>query len=501
MRLLASLSCVLLLGCSHRATLPDGSPAWVELETDHFILLTDVSESEARNVARELEEARSAMIAGSWHGKLLPRDKIKVVELADYSEMREFTPKGVGGFFASSATFGEQLMVMSAQQSPSQQPLLKHELAHQLNSLFLLRSRPWVHEGLACYLQTMRYDHAQERYIIGEPDENRLLYLKLHPETDLGRVLSLAPEEVGKLSMDEGYAFETASWLVVFYLVNQRWPQFNDYIHRLAQGQDPEAAFDAAFPSLPVQQLWSSIAAYKENRLFQKIGLGERRSDYRELRIEAPRFKGNVAVRALGKADIAATRAELFLYGFSDEDRATRSARARAAADEALAVDPGHPLALATRLAIDREVTSAAIEKVRAAVRAHPQDPHAWQLLGEVLPDSDFLERKAALEQAAALAPESPAILDALAWDHVRGGRAQEGLPIALKAAAVSPGRSGVLDTVGAALAMSGRCGEALRVQERAVELMSERASARYKAAVTSRLQAFREGCRDVPLK
>jgi tetratricopeptide (TPR) repeat protein len=337
--------------------------------------------------------------------------------------------------------------------------------------------------------------------VFGEPDQNRLFHLNAHPETDLGRVFAMTPEQESKLGWEEAYAFNSASWLVVFYLANERRPQLTDYIQRLAKAEDPAAAFDAAFGGLAVDQLWRDLATYKQNVLFQQTGLGERRADYKALRLQLPPWKGTIAVRALAKADVAALRGELFLYTFGDEDAAAHRRRARAAADEALALDASHPLALAVRLAVDRDVSEEAIERVRAATRSRETDPRAWQLLGSVLRDSDFLERKAALEKAVALAPDNVAALDALAWDHVRGGRAKEAMPVAVRAATLAPGRSTALDTLAAALAISGRCAEALKLQERAVEIIPQEASSRYKAALTSRLQAFREGCRDVPLK
>jgi Flp pilus assembly protein TadD len=128
-------------------------------------------------------------------------------------------------------------------------------------------------------------------------------------------------------------------------------------------------------------------------------------------------------------------------------------------------------------------------------------DPRIWLLLGKVLPDSDFLERKTALEKAVALAPSDVATLDALIWDHLRGGRGPEALRVAVRASTLAAGRASTLDALGAALAMSGRCADAVKVEERAVELLTENASARSRRAGASRLQAFREGCRDIPLK
>jgi tetratricopeptide (TPR) repeat protein len=492
---------LVLIGCAHGAAHRGSAGAWVELETENFVLQTDLPGNDAREVAQKLEEVRGAMIAGSWHGNRLRAEKIRVVELADQAEMREFTPRGISGFFIEEAMFGEPLMVMSAEQSPSQQPILKHELAHQLQSSFLLRSKPWLQEGLACYVQTLRYHHAEERYVFGEPDQERLFYLHDHPETDLGRVLTATPEEVAELGAEEAYAFQTASWLVVFYLANERRPQLEDYLQRLAKAEDPRTAFDASFGGLSVDQLWRELSTYQRNVVFQQTGLGQRSADYTAVKLDVPKWSGSIESKSLGSADVAAIRGELFLYSFADQDRSERVARATAAAGEALAVDPTHPVALAVRFVSGADRTPEAADQVRAATRARLHDARVWLLLGKVLPDSDFLERKAALEKAVALAPSDVATLDALTWDHLRGGRGPEALRVALRASTLAAGRASTLDALGTALAMSGRCADAVKVEERAVELLTENASPRSRSAAAERLQAFRKGCRDIPMK
>ena len=45
--------------------------------------------------------------------------------------------------------------------------VLKHELAHAQHGSFLPRNPRWFFEGLACYLETLRYQGG--RYVLGEP--------------------------------------------------------------------------------------------------------------------------------------------------------------------------------------------------------------------------------------------------------------------------------------------------------------------------------------------
>src|SRR2546422_874766 len=70
------------------------------------------------------------------------------------------------------------------------------------------------------------------------------------------------------------------------------------------------------------------------------------------------------------------------------------------------------------------------LERIRAAAERHPSDYRAQMLLafgvGRQRPD----ERRAALVRAAQLAPENPAVLNALAWHDLTHDRAPQALPL-----------------------------------------------------------------------
>ena len=82
--------------------------------------------------------------------------------------------------------------------------------------------------------------------------------------------------------------------------------------------------------------------------------------------------------------------------------------------------------------------------------------------------------------------------------DH---GRAAQALSMAQKAAELAPGRAAVLDTYATALAKASRCADAVRVEERAVELTAEHASGELRRRLLARLDSMRAGCADVPLE
>src|SRR5207248_169337 len=114
------------------------------------------------------------------------------------------------------------------------------------------------------------------------------------------------------------------------------------------------------------------------------------------------------------------------------------------------------------------------LERIRTAATRRPRDYRAQMLLAFAVGEKRPEERRAALVRAAELAPENAAVLNALAWHDLTHGLVQQALPVAQKAAELAPGRAAVLDTYATALAKASRCAEAVRLEERAVELTAE---------------------------
>src|SRR5439155_128320 len=167
------------------------STQFVEVEGSHFVLLTDLPRAAALESVRRMENVLAALFHGSWQGDALPREKLRVLELASARDLHQFASPTMSAFYQPVDLFGEPMLVMSTEQGGSENVVLKHELAHALHGTFLPRSPRWFFEGLACYLETMQFDPARDLYLIGAPSEDRLQYLRYHPETNYGRVLTL----------------------------------------------------------------------------------------------------------------------------------------------------------------------------------------------------------------------------------------------------------------------------------------------------------------------
>src|SRR5882762_3805659 len=310
MRRLLTCAVALACGCAHGRSASDSRPAYLELESDHYVLLTDLPERDAGKTLGRLENVRSALIQGSWHRDALPREKLRVVQLASSARFHEFASSGMSAFYQPVDLFGEPMLVMTADQGAAGDAILQHELAHALHGSFLPRNPRWFFEGLACYLETLRYDAAADRHLIGEPNEDRLHYLRLHQGTDYARVLSTSTREAVLLSGQDGYAFQSAAWLLVFYLANERGAALDDYIQRRARGEAAQAAFSAAFAGLDPGTLAQDAARYE--KILTTAAGGRSRPGYRVREVRLPAWEGAVQVRATSPAEVEALRAELY---------------------------------------------------------------------------------------------------------------------------------------------------------------------------------------------
>jgi len=496
---LAAVAMVFACACAHGRSAPSVDPGFLELESAHYVLLTELPEPDARRTLGRLENVRAALIAGSWRSETAPAEKLRVILLASSARFHEFASAGMSALYQPVDLFGEPMLVMTADREGEGGAILQHELAHAVHGSFLPRNPRWFFEGLACYLETLRYDAAADRFLVGEPNLDRLHFLRLHRETDYRRVLSTSTREAVLLSGQDGYAFQSAAWLLVFYLANERAAELDDYILRLGRGEPGQAAFGAAFRGLDPDSLAQRAEPYRQ--MLQEALEGARPSAWRIREVRLPPWQGEVKVRRTPPAEVEALRAELFFLSPGIPRDRARLAEARTALDRALQLDPLHPLALAVQAALSEGADGPpSLDRIRAAARERPRDFRAQMLLAIAVGPGRPDERRSALIQAAGLAPGNATVQNALAWHDLTHGRASEAVAVARKAAALAPGRAAVLDTLAAALALSSQCAEATRVEEQAVELAAEHASIELRRRLLARLDAMRAGCANVPL-
>ena len=447
---------------------PVDQQQWIELQTQHFLLRTDLDESRAREVVQQLELVRASLIDVAWHAQKPMQGRLTVVALADSDEFHELVREGVEGFVTADA-FGADLVVMSAERPPEELLVLKHEMAHVLSNEFLLRSPRWVAEGIACYLETLRFDNAKHTVVAGEPHPGRVHLLSSSWPPNFRAVME-AGSEIASLSPEEGVAFESAAWLLVHDLANRRAERFSAFLGRLARAEDPKKAFAAEFPDLVSDD---ALLAEMDNHIHH--------GEYTFYTRPQPSVTAEASLRSLPRSEVHAMRADLLRVspGSKRDDAKIKAELALALQD-----DPGNPLALELSQGAD----------VDAAPKAHPDDWRAWLVYAQ-RHDNDG----PALQKAVKLAPDNALVLALLAWSENAAGRRKKAIEYARKASDIAPGHSMHLDTLASLLAGAGRCGEALATERRAIEVLPDTAPGGLGQELRARLTQMELKCGKTP--
>jgi tetratricopeptide (TPR) repeat protein len=448
--------------CAHAPARPrSGDPAnWVELQSEHFLVRSDLPPEEAKKSVAGMELARAALLAVGWHAKAESRIRTVVVQLAGAAEMEEFAPKGVGGFAGYDAF--EQPLIVIHGANVLDETLFKHELTHVISAGFLLTMPRWVNEGIACYLETLQITGPGQA-VVGKVDEARGDYIARRP---IRRWFGVITGGAEMLSGDvRGYAFESGAWALIRYFLETSPDKLDLYFQELAKGTEGWRAFTAAFPGLREEDLSTAMRAFL---------------DRREVKLSQVSFKpwsGEVAMRALPAAEVYALRADLLRASVATTHRPEAVA---AELKKALAADPANPYALMLDANGDPKL----------AVAAHPDDWRSWIAAadrnGQDRPD---------LERAAALAPDDPGVLARLAAAE---GRAQDrvlALRHATHAAELAPGRSDVLRVLAFVQADNGLCAEALVNAQRAIDSFPDATVARVPASLLESQGALQAYC------
>jgi Flp pilus assembly protein TadD len=250
------------------------------------------------------------------------------------------------------------------------------------------------------------------------------------------------------------------SWLLYHWLWNTRSKDFAAFQQRLAEAQDPAAAWLASFPDLDPSRPEAM------SRMDDRLEAYRRDGRYLSYRVEA-QADAAFTREPLGPADVHMLL--LDARAAWPEGKA-REALYAAEVQEALGEDPSQPSAIQARARLAKSSPAAPL---RQAIAARPGDWRAWLLLGDSLGDAEAAEKEAAYRKATSLNPDGALAQNNLAWLLAKAGRAREALHFANRAADLAPRSPEVLDTLAFVAADLGKCPEALTLQQRAVALLA----------------------------
>lgn len=427
-------------------------PAWVEVRSPHFSVLTDAGEKSGREVALRFEQMR--VLFGKFLGQAnvtLPAP-LQVVAFRSSKEMNEFTPlwqgkptQAAGWYFA----YADVSFILLDLSVPDPWPVVFHEYAHELlNGNTSSRVQLWFDEGFAEYFSTIKISDKEAD--IGLIAENQLNLLRQNTCRMTGgcnnvwmstRDLFQVPREssVYHETTEHRSMFYAESWLAVHYIYDKRWiDRTFSYFNLVSSGVPVEDAIRQAF-GITSMVFDGELHGYvKEGRfLYAKVTppVGIESSGY--------------STKTLDGSDATAMLADVHLHAHGYEDKAV------AEFENVLKVQPGNSLAL-------RGLGDAFLKKgdfqrasdyLKQALEHNPDDPRALYYSGLTLEmeeganlgkDLDKLAvARKQLERATALDPEYADAFARLGQIYAAQAKSDSAIHMMLEAAELSPRNEG----------------------------------------------------------
>jgi tetratricopeptide (TPR) repeat protein len=468
-----------LAGCattrpSFRCEARGGEP-WRAVYSTHLVVVTDLDSESARELARELDLVRAAVVSSLFQRRHDPPVRATVIAFRSTAEYDSFAPPGSAAYYARGAA--DPKIVIPGKLGIEQRRVLAHEMAHHVMSYVLLRQPRWFSEGLATWAETVGTTSGGIRMTTGSVPPGRRPQVR--PQRISARPLLAWDRDV---PVDGLGPYYEAAWLLVHYLVNQHQEALLDFEARLAGAEDPDEAFRAAFPE------WDPAVAGGPERLDAALD-GWARNGRFEGKPVLVDSRPQLSEQHMEPAEVHAIRILLWAGGTPGEGD---EVILQAELDEGLAEDPSHPVLLRQ---LARRDGKDPLPLARLSVTGRPGDPRAWSFLAESLPPDAAAEREAALRRAAELAPRNPLALSALASLLLEEGRSGEALPLARQAVQLGPFSPEVLSTYAAVAADLGNCPQAVLASRRALDLLPDDGNPEQRARLKERLAAHLASC------
>lgn len=253
---------LLLIGIALLYAAPSyAQTAGVEVKSENFILMGDISQREGERLIKDLEIFRLSlfkMLKLESEPEAVP---VKIYAFKSGNTFQGFVSnKTVAGVYKKGIK--GPMFVLNAQggfkEGDSARRVAMHEYVHHVIATYTNQKFPrWYNEGYANFLANFKIKKG--KFIIGAPDRNYGLYLKnggWMPMDVLIASVDRYPFQSGSTKSSQRNlqdAFYAQSWLAVTYL--QTHPEYarnsGDYLRRINRRENSLQAFNASFGQTP----------------------------------------------------------------------------------------------------------------------------------------------------------------------------------------------------------------------------------------------------------
>ena len=367
-KLVISFLSLLLFAIASRASF--AKP--IQIETENFILIGDLRESDGKNLLTELEQYRNVILQIMGDKNPMPElIKLRVYTVRGDRDLKLLTGRtDIGGIYNS--TIEGPVFILNSKngfkRGKQARHIALHEFTHHLLASYSRNVYPrWYNEGIANYYSTFQINK-KGQIVIGRPYNPYAYALSQSnwmPMEVVTNSITNYPFKPGRKSGNGPTAanyFYAQSWLAVHYLQSTKgeFAKLRKYIKLLNKNGAKDKPFETAFGYSPKEFEKKLKAYYKKNRFSvititlkdkaKQVGLTVKplsKDEFEFHKAEAMRFIATKQVstdqimeqyqkaeKKLGEtADILAAKADLYIRNKDFE-------KAQTAIKQALEKDP-----------------------------------------------------------------------------------------------------------------------------------------------------------------
>jgi len=382
------------VGCQ---SLPLEEQVWIEAQSEHFRILSQLDAEPTQAVVADLERFQLLLTKITQLPRFEPRVPTSVVLFRDQATYAAFGPKYTDGAFLPGQRASYALVNSDSSLEGGAVGVLFHELTHYvLHNASDLTYPSWYDEGFAELMRGTRL--ASDRIRVGATLPDRAVELRSRRRMlPLRTIMTAQPDEV---ALFERGAYYAQAWLFVDYLhygyragMPDRSKQYGTYLQLVHKGVDPEVACREAF-GVDIDELDEEFRRFRQKN--QIWGL-----DIVDQELLAP---VEVSVRALPPEEVAHVLGLLALRVMQPE-RAEHYFRAE------------------LRLAHDAARAHLGLARALRAQRRHGEFEGLYERGLELDPDSALGQLDYAAYLLSPLTDPEPFTLPQISYDLLEGAR------------------------------------------------------------------------------
>ena len=461
---------------------PQGkAPNWTEVQSPHFLVVTNGSERQGRQLAYQFEAIRS--VFEQTLGLRVESGKpFVVMGFKDAKSIRAVMPefwekKGRAHPDGGLLLGGDKIYAFIRLDSGREDPygIVYHEYTHMVLDLNV-RSLPlWMSEGLA---EFYGFSTIGEKEVhLGRPDANLILALREGQRLPLEELFRVDTDSPDYTEATKARMFYAESWALTHYLMLAEKTgagqpnRLSRFLTLLGRGVDEDEAIRQVFSD--AGKLQADLGRYMERSVFPSV----------LIKTKAPGLPKDFGVRALSPAETAARLGDFELRDGRPQD-------AKPLLEEALRLQPGLASAQESLgfLFMRRGDRAEALRWFDRAISGDSKSflahyYHATLTLNELGTTEGRGQAEASLLRALQLNPYFAPAYVALARLYLKDDqKVVRALELARKAVDIEPGSFSCQMMLGNVLVRLGRYDEALKIaktMERSARTQEEKDKAR----------------------